>query len=313
MVTNGTIPTLKRETFQKKYSIDAQSSPIADILGGDLFFNIDHRCAWPSALSPHRLDHYMIFIVTHGEGIHTLGDSEYYIRENMLCFIGPDMVRSWKAEKDEQRGFFIAFSDLFFSHGCADKNFLSELPFFQVGGTPLLNLTEDEAAEYLSIFEMMQREYRNGSQYSTAILRSQLQLLIHKANAKLKMHEQCVVIKNTAGIRLVKEFKKLFLRDLTVLGKGKSIMRKQIAEYAKALGVTQNHLNDTVKQVTGRSAGQLVRYQLTHHATSCLMHAGKNISEIAYALGFEDPAYFARFYKNQTGKSPTEFRASINP
>ena len=42
----------------------------------------------------------------------------------------------------------------------------------------------------------------------------------------------------------------------------------------------------------------------------CLMHADKSIGEIAFALGFEDPSYFARFYKSQTGKSPSEFRAA---
>jgi AraC family transcriptional activator of pobA len=34
-----------------------------------------------------------------------------------------------------------------------------------------------------------------------------------------------------------------------------------------------------------------------------------NIAEVAYSLGFEDPAYFSRFFTRQTGVSPRTFVA----
>jgi AraC-like DNA-binding protein len=157
----------------------------------------------------------------------------------------------------------------------------------------------------------MQDEYQHRNEYSADVLRSQLQLILYKANAQLKLGGRLNDPKAHAGLRLVKAFKTLFLRDFHALGQGKGLMLKKVAEYANTIGVSQNHLNDTVKLVTGRSAGQLIRHQLTSHATMCLMHADKNISEIAFALGFEDPSYFARFYKSQTGKSPSEFRATL--
>jgi len=154
----------------------------------------------------------------------------------------------------------------------------------------------------------MYAEYHNSNSYSPDILRTQLQLLLHKANAQLKTEIICNSTGNHAGLRLVKAFKALYLRDFNALGKG--LMLKKVADYADELGVSQNHLNDTIKIITGRSAGQLIRHQLTSHATMCLMHADKSIGEIAFALGFEDPSYFARFYKSQTGKSPSAFRAA---
>jgi AraC-like DNA-binding protein len=44
----------------------------------------------------------------------------------------------------------------------------------------------------------------------------------------------------------------------------------------------------------------------------CLMNSTKTISEIAYALGFEDPSYFARYYKKQTGHAPSGLRRNNN-
>lgn len=313
MLTKTAIPTLKADNFQKLYSSDHPDSEIRHTSVGQQEFEIHRRCVWPQSMTPHRLDKYMIFMNIEGESIHTIGDEQYLVKENTLCFVSPEMIRSWKGETELQNGFVVMFSDVFFYQGCADKKFLEEFPLFQLGGTPLLNLSIDEANEYMSIFKMMHKEYRNKNEYSSAILRSQLQLFIHKANAKFRTSTTFENEKFSASIRLVKSFKKLFTTDFMVLGQGKAILHKNIAEYADALGVTQNHLNDTVKQVTGRSAGQLIRYHLALHATSCLMHSEQNISEIAYKLGFEDPAYFARFYKNQTGKSPTEFRLALNP
>lgn len=313
MLTKTVIPTLKTDNFKKSYLSNRQDTRAGITSVGQQDFEIHRRCTWPQTMNAHRLDKYMIFMLIEGASKHTIGDEQYLVTGNTLCFVSPEMIRSWKSETELQNGFVVMFSDMFFYQGCADKKFLEDLPFFQLGGTPLIELSTEEANEYVSIFRMMHKEYENRNDYSSAILRSQLQLLIHKAHSKLRTNSTFTHEKISASIRLVKNFKKLFTNDFMVLGQGKAILHKNIAEYADALGVTQNHLNDTVKQVTGRSAGQLIRYHLALHATSCLMHSEKNISEIAYKLGFEDPAYFARFYKNQTGKSPTEFRLAFHP
>lgn len=313
MVKSPKIPTLKNHSYRKLYFKHDVPTVPRTTLSSDRHFEISHRCAWPDTIDPHRLEFYMIFMSTLGEGIHTFGPREYYVRENMLCFVSPDMIRSWKAEMKDQRGYFITFSESFFNEGCENKQFLQELPFFQLNGNAVLTLTDEQTQYYLSLFKLMHDEYIHANSYSDNVLRSQLQLILHKAFAQAKTEGLSNGPENHSGLRLLKAFKALYLRDFHTLGQGKGVMLKKVAEYADALSVSQNHLNDTVKLITGRSAGQLIRHHLTSHATMCLMHADKSISEIAFALGFEDPSYFARFYKNQTGKSPTEFRATVNP
>jgi AraC family transcriptional regulator, transcriptional activator of pobA len=309
MIKKEHIPTLKSDTYRKSYFKHREpASSLA--LSAERYFEINRRCLWPEVIDAHRLDFYMIFIVTRGEGIHTFGPKEYYIRQNSLCFISPDMISSWRAELEEQQGYFITFSEIFFNQGYENKRFLQEVPFFQLDGHAVLTLSDEQAQYYLTIFQFMYHEYHNGNSYSPDILRAQLHLILQKAHGQLKSETVFNDSGNHAGMRLVKAFKALYLRDFHSLGKGKGLMLKKVADYANELGVSQNHLNDTIKLITGRSAGQLIRHQLTSHATMCLMHADKSIGEIAFALGFEDPSYFARFYKSQTGKSPSEFRSA---
>jgi AraC-like DNA-binding protein len=87
------------------------------------------------------------------------------------------------------------------------------------------------------------------------------------------------------------------------------IERKQnITFYAGALKITPNHLNKSVKSVTGKTAIRLLNETRLAEARFRLKHTDATVSEIAYHLGFEDQSYFSRFFKKATGIAPMEFR-----
>lgn len=307
MSSNKQIPLLKTSSYRRSY-IKQEIDEAAPTPSGIQHFEIQHRCIWNHAIPAHRLDFYMVFLVTKGEGLHSFGVNKHYIKPNMLCFVGPDMISSWQSETDGQEGFFCSFSEDFFNLGREDKYFLHELPFFQVDGTAVLELPGEQTNYFFSLFEMMKTEYENKSDHSDHVLRSQVQLLLNKAYSHyLKNSEQAPGV-NRPALRLLKSFTALYEKDFKTLNNGKGVQLKKVADYAVELGVSQNHLNDTIKAITGRSAGQLIRNQLIKLATMCLMHSTKSISEIAFSLGFEDPSYFARYYKKQTGHAPSEFR-----
>jgi AraC-like DNA-binding protein len=138
-----------------------------------------------------------------------------------------------------------------------------------------------------------------------------LHLIINKARGDLYSQNLPLGYTPPAGFRLLKAFKEMFMTDINVIRTGREIHVKLVSDYAERLGVSQNHLNDTVRDLTGESAGGLIQKQLMHQATMCLKHSLKNVSEIAYLLGFDDPSYFARFYKRHTGKSPSQVRTSV--
>lgn len=57
---------------------------------------------------------------------------------------------------------------------------------------------------------------------------------------------------------------------------------------------------------------QIIQERITLEAKRLLYYTDKTSKEIAYDLGFDDPAHFSRFFKNQTAANPSEFKKSTN-
>lgn len=305
------IPTLSSNHFRNVYvKPDLLPRARPNHLKSDGYFELMHRCIWSNSIAAHRLDFYMVFLVTSGEGRHTFGSESHVIKSNMLCFAGPEMINAWHSEHHNNSGYVCAFSADFFGPEIPNAPSLAELPFFQLNGTSILQLSEEKMAAYTQLFDLMSLEAKSENPLSSDILRSYLHVLINKARGDLDMQNLDKDTLPHAGARLVKAFKQMYTDDINVIRTGREIRVKRISEYAEHLGVSQNHLNDTVKTLTGESAGGLIQKQLMRQATMCLKHSLKNVSEIGYLLGFDDPSYFARFYKRHTGKSPSQVRVA---
>lgn len=81
-----------------------------------------------------------------------------------------------------------------------------------------------------------------------------------------------------------------------------------IGEYAGLLGVSPTHLSRVMKQATGRPASAAISERVMREARRNLTYSNLSISEIAYQLGFTDPAYFSRVFARETGQPPSAFR-----
>lgn len=106
-----------------------------------------------------------------------------------------------------------------------------------------------------------------------------------------------------AGAELLARFQALVERDyrepLTLAG------------YARALGVTPTHLTRVARGATGRPASQLILERRLLEARRALAYTSMQVAEIAYMLGYTDPAYFARVFAKATGEAPSAFRARM--
>jgi AraC family transcriptional activator of pobA len=82
-----------------------------------------------------------------------------------------------------------------------------------------------------------------------------------------------------------------------------------VADCAQRLGVTAGQLTRQSQEVLGLSALDVLNARTVHEAQRDLVYTATTVKQLATALGFEDEAYFSRFFKKQTGRTPTEFRA----
>ncbi len=84
--------------------------------------------------------------------------------------------------------------------------------------------------------------------------------------------------------------------------------REPVQRYAQALGITLGQLTRLTRELLGASAQEVVNARVVHEAQRELVYSSLSVKQIAAALGFEDEAYFGRFFKKHTGQRPTEFR-----
>jgi len=78
--------------------------------------------------------------------------------------------------------------------------------------------------------------------------------------------------------------------------------------YARELGVSVTHLNRITKAQTSRTMNELLSDKIISQAKRDLVFTVATAQEIAYALGFADPAYFTRFFSREAGETPRQFR-----
>jgi AraC family transcriptional activator of pobA len=81
-----------------------------------------------------------------------------------------------------------------------------------------------------------------------------------------------------------------------------------VAKYAAALSITPTHLSRITRDATGHAASHLILERVLREARRNLVYTNLPVSTVAFALGFEDPAYFSRLFSRATGSSPRSFR-----
>ncbi len=77
-------------------------------------------------------------------------------------------------------------------------------------------------------------------------------------------------------------------------------------ELAENMALSRSQLHRKLKALTGLSTTGLVNQIKMELALEMLADKSKNVSEIAYALGYSDPAYFSKLFKKHFGKTPTD-------
>ncbi len=81
-----------------------------------------------------------------------------------------------------------------------------------------------------------------------------------------------------------------------------------VPQYAAQMGITESRLNRVCQSFTGKSAFEVIQDRLLLEAQRFLIYTKAPIAEIAYDLGYHDPAYFCRVFKKQTNQTPKQFR-----
>ncbi|MGE4482263.1 helix-turn-helix domain-containing protein [Acidocella sp.] len=168
-------------------------------------------------------------------------------------------------------------------------------------GCPAVRALRDVAqlAFLCGAFENLRREFVwRAPLRRQAITSWFLQILVHAA--RLEQAPLDVEVGMDRNYRLLTRYRAMLEQDFRA--------QKRLDHYADALGVTVARLNLACKARAGKAASRLLHERIIVEAKRCLLYSGLSVAEVAYQLGFEDPAYFNRFFSQRVGSPPAAYR-----
>ena len=177
---------------------------------------------------------------------------------------------------------------------------------FAPGGKPAYALGSKEEKETVAIFGKMLTEIDSDYTLKYDLIRNYVFELVHQA-LKLEPAERLYQHPN-ADARITAVFTELLERQFPIESPAQRVTLRSAGDFAARLLVHVNHLNRAVKATTAKTTTQHIAERLAAEAAALLKHTDWNISEIAYSLGFEEPAHFSHFFKKQTAATPSSYR-----
>lgn len=243
---------------------------------------------------PIYIDFYLLAIKCGYGKNENVGQTEYDIADSFMYFCQPQKTLEWHITKPISGYHILLDAKLF-------KRFAQEYSFLHYKNHEALFLTKEEEVELLDLFQKAYKVYSQDT-FSQEILLSYASLILSYTNSFYK--RQFETRKNIYN-KIVADFYK----NLENYYETESGMKLPSVQYfANRANLTTNYFGDLIRHFTEKSPQKHINLHIIHTAKNRLRKTGHSISEIAYDLGFESPSYFTRFFKKQTGITPSVFR-----
>lgn len=251
-----------------------------------------------------RRDFYKIALLK-GKSIIHYADRSIELDGTTLFFANPYIPYAAELLSDKQTGYACVFTETFLAVNDRSES-LHESPLFKIGGNPVFSIN-DQQKEFISmLFLKMLEEQNTDYLYKNDLIRNYINLLIHEA-LKLQPSEN-YIRHRTASSRITALFLELLERQFPVESTDRPLKLRTAQDFAQNLSVHVNHLNRSVKEITGKPTTAHIAERIIGEAKALLQHTGWTTTEIAYALGFEYPTYFNNYFKKNTGTAPQTLR-----
>ncbi|MFC0318585.1 MULTISPECIES: helix-turn-helix domain-containing protein [Olivibacter] len=296
----------KAESLQDFYNRNPRANPFGlstNNANGLGHFNVFTRENCFRSTPYNRRDFYKISLII-GSGRLYYADKWVDIDRPALLFSNPTVPYSWEAISDKQEGYFCLFTASFLQTD-SPHFLLNQLSLFKVGGDFVFFVNEAQCRAVSELFEKMMEEITTNYVHKYDLLRNYLQLIIHEA---MKMQPVRSYLPHSSASRVCDLFLDLLERQFPIDSQERTLGLRSAQDYANILSVHVNHLNRSVKEITGKTTTQHIAERLVKEAKALLIHSDWTISEIAYSLGFSYPPYFNNFFRKQTRMTPGIFR-----
>jgi AraC family transcriptional activator of pobA len=251
--------------------------------------------------SPHRADFYNILWIHKGSGTHLVDFVPVKFSTDSILFINKGRVHFFDpSEKFE--GTLILFTDNFFCRDESDIKFLrSTILFHDLLDNAALKVREGKDSLH-SILQLMKNELQQtDKKFHHDVLQNHLHNFLMLADRE-KRKQGFTEISKGADLDYVMLFNELLDNHFTKV--------RSVKEYADRIHISEKRLSKATAKILGKSPKEIINDRVLLEAKRLLVHTSQSIKEIGFQLGFAEPTNFIKYFKQQTGTTPSEFRES---
>ncbi|HAH23415.1 MAG TPA: hypothetical protein DCL77_06625 [Prolixibacteraceae bacterium] len=252
-------------------------------------------------LMPHLHDFYSIFWIESGEATHATQYVEYSLKADTILFVPPGLKHRMYIDQSVG-GTYILFNEEFIQYN--QKNHVP-LKEYRIFNNPdfksMITIVPETRLKLKNINDLIFDELRTPDSYSQDIVLNLLHLFLLESRRIFDQQNQAhIEIPSVTPDSTIIQFKLLIENNYQT--------QKNVSAYAELLNMSPSCLNEVAKRTTGITAGELIRNRVIDETKKLLFSSGMSGKEIAFDLGFDDPAYFSRFFRKYTGTTLKEFR-----
>lgn len=247
---------------------------------------------------PHKHSFYQLVYFSKGSGSHSIDFIHFPVEAGQIYFMIPGQVHTWDFAKAPD-GYIVNYSEDYLQALIANPRYTEMFSFFSGKAQEQVIMIPSEGRKQVEqVLKTIVGEGRSQHRLKDDFIRASLVQLFILVSRYTNTEE-----KNT-GSNYNTALLHSFQNEIEQHYKEKRLVK----EYAALLHITANHLNALTKEMTTRSAGELIRDRVLLEAKRLLVNAKMNISEIADELNFPDNSYFTKFFKRYEGVAPELFR-----
>ena len=254
-----------------------------------------------------RTNYYSFLLIEDGSGSYRIDEHHFELTPLSFYFTTPGHLKSFNIEKP-WTGYMITFTESFF-HKFYHGEMTHDFPFLVNETIPVMQLTQGRFDEMKENVRVMKMNYDQFSPYQFQIVIGHLSAFLFKTKELLLTHRVSIE-GNTRSLQIFNEFRHLVDQNMRNLLARKDLNIKLVKEYAAELNVHPNHLSNTIKEESGKSANEWIKERTISEIKGLLLNSKLSISEITHLFGFSSQTHFSRYFKAGTGQTPTQFRKS---
>ncbi|MDO6432631.1 AraC family transcriptional regulator [Flavitalea sp. BT771] len=238
-----------------------------------------------------------------------INDELIVCKHPVLFFANPLVSYAYDSLQDKRWGYWCVFTREFLAVNDTLGRFRA-YPELAPASTMLLFPEPEQLAVVKMLFEQLTVAVNARFAFSNEMIFNYIQLLIFEA---MKGGTQSAPAGHPdAAVRITRQFLQLLEEQFPIQSPDQPMQLRTPADFARRLAIHVNHLNTTIRNMTGQTTTQHIAAAKIAEAKALLRHSNFTIGAIGEGLGFNCPNHFFRFFKQNSGLTPLAYRTKAN-